>query len=114
VRAAFVTLTVAGQQGNSPPLLAAAAILDFRLPIWVGIESKIQNLKSKIGGGVGREKSPLSLDPSAPDYRVFITSSIRASICLRHQNTWWFARDNAKGTSARQPSRRLFGLSGKD
>jgi hypothetical protein len=57
--AAFVAITVAGQQGNSPPSPFPVPILDFGLPILDS--SKIQNLKSKIGRVREEGKSPLSL-----------------------------------------------------
>ncbi len=80
MRAAFVALTVAGQQGHSPLSMPAPPFWIFDCRFWIGIESKIQNLKSKIGGGCREGESPLSLNPSAADYLCFITSLIRSFV----------------------------------
>jgi hypothetical protein len=117
--AAFVALTVAGQQGHFPPSPIPLPIFDFGLPIfdWV-FQSKIQNLESKIGGGSAEGEAPLSLNPSAADYRSFITSSIRASVCLLHQKKetvpFVGSLEKTKNKARLIPtSRRLFGLSGE-
>lgn len=116
MRAAFVALTVAGQQGHSPLSMPAPPFWIFDCQFWIGIESKIQNQKLEVGAGRG--ESPLSLNPSAADYRSFIASSIQISIGLllqkRHLALGWLARDNEKKPRLMPTSRRLFGLSGKD
>ncbi len=67
--AAFVALTVAGQQGNSlPPHLPTTNFGFWIADFGLRVQSKIQNRKSKIGGGPGGWVShPFPLHPSAAD-----------------------------------------------
>ena len=63
-------------------------------------------------------KSPLSLDPSAADYRPFLTSSSHPSVVcsIRREIVLllWRAWDTKHSTGLSPGSHRLFGLWGKD